>query len=95
MVDGNDKRYLVDVSSQDMALFAQISGLADDVIFPILNFRDPFGTICQRLYFDKIAYRYRVCATNTADAEIAFDMTFRIRTIVHANDVTAARRFDD
>ena len=78
-----------------MTFFAEIGGLAYDIITPFFNIRDPFCSISQRLYFDIIPYGDRICATNTTDAEIAFYMAFRIQTIVHADDVTATRRFND
>ena len=95
MVDRDDKRHLVDVGSEDMTLFAQVGRPTDDVVPPFFDFLNPIGTIGERLYFHEVSDGYGVGTTDASDAEIALDMTFRIRTIVHTNDVTAARRFND
>lgn len=95
VVDGDDKRYLVDVSGEDMTLFAQVRGTTDDVVPPLFDLLDPVGAIGERLYFHEVPDGYRIGTTDASDAEIALDMTLRIRTIVQPNDVTAARRFND
>ena len=78
-----------------MALFAEVRGFANDVITPFFDLYDPVRTIRKGLYLYKITYGYGIGATDTTDAEIAFDMAFHIQTIVYPNDVTATRRFDD
>ena len=85
MIDRNNKGYLVNVGSKDMTLFAEIRGAPYDVILPLLYVSDPFS-----VYRDKIAYSDGIGATNTPNAKIAFYTAFHIRTIVHANDVTAS-----
>jgi hypothetical protein len=74
-----------------MALFAEIRGLADDIILPILDLCDPVGAVRKCLNLNEIAYGYGVCTTDTTNAEVAFDMALHIRTIVHSDDVTATR----
>ena len=95
MVDGDNQCHLVDVGGKDMTLFAQVRRPTDDVVPPFFDLFDPIGAIGERLYFYEIAYRHRIRTTDASDAEIALDMTLRIRTIVQPNDVTASRRFND
>ena len=85
-----------------MALFAEVRGLADDVVLPILDLFDPVrdgnGAFDFRLLtFDYyvIANGYGVGTTDTTNAEVAFYMALHIRTIVHPNDVAATRRFNN
>ena len=95
MINGDEKSHLVDIGGQYMTLFAQVRSTTDDIILPLFYLLDPIGAISQRLYFHMVSDGHRVRATDAPDAEIAFDMTFRIRAIVQTNDVTATRRFDD
>ena len=97
VVYGHDERHLVYIGSQDMALFAEVGGAADDIIAPLLYLRDPeagFTAFDFRLltfYFYIVSHSHRVGGTNTTNAEIAFDMAFHTRTIVQTDDVTATR----
>ena len=48
MIDRDNQSHLVDVCCQDMALFAQVGGLADDIVPPLLYIRNPINTIFLR-----------------------------------------------
>ena len=93
MVDGHDERHLVDIGCQNMALFAEVGGAADDIIAPRLHLRNPGCLIafCCQSDLNKVSNCYRVGRTNATNAEIAFDMAFHTRTIVQTDDVTATR----
>ena len=80
-----------------MALFAEVGRFADDVIFPLLNVRDPQGFLpivfcpLSLVQLHIVTYGDGVGTADATDAEVAFYPALRIRTIVQADDVTATR----
>ena len=95
MVNRDDQCHLVNIRRENMTLFAEIGRTTDDVVTPFFNLRDPVGSIGQGLYFHKVPDRHRIGTTDTTNAEVAFYMAIRIRTIVQTNDVTATRVFNN
>jgi hypothetical protein len=73
-----------------MALFAQVRRPPDDIVPPFFHIGNPTVR-----YFYEVPDGDGIGGTNTTNAEIAFYTAFRIRTIVHADDVTASCRFDN
>ena len=114
MVDRDDECNLVNVRRENMTLFTEVRGTANNIIAAVFNIGYPtdvtaFGCktvitvrplrcridfVC-KTYLHEVADRNGIGTTDTANAEVAFDSALRIRTIVHANDVTATRGFDD
>ena len=90
MIDRHDQCYLVDIRGQNMTLFAEVGGFADNIVLAVLYLRDP---VVLDLYI--VTYGDGVGTTDSPDTEITFYPAFRIRTIVQSNDVTATRRFNN
>ena len=103
MIDGDDECHLVYVCRQNMALFAEVRRLTDDIIATGKHIGDPSDRrlflLCPLyfvpLYINEVTDGDGVGRTDASDAEIAFYTAFHIRTIVQTNDVTATRGFDD
>ena len=95
MVDCDNECHLVYIRRKDMTLFAEVRRAAHDIIAAVFNLRDPIRSVGQGLHLHEVPDRNGIGTTDTANAEVAFDSALRIRTIVHTNDVTATRGFDD
>ena len=94
MIDRDNQCRLVDISRENMALLAEISGATDDIIAALFYLANPMCTILLSFNLHEVAYRNRIGTTDTTDAEIAFYTAFHIRTIVQSDDVRATRWFN-
>ena len=101
MGDSNHKGSLIYIGCNDVTLFAQVAGLADDVvptIFYLCDIKDfflPFASCPLPLYLYPVANGYGVGATDTTKAEVALHLTIKKLAVVSSDNVPASRILND
>ena len=95
VVNGDNKKRLVDISSNDMTLFAKILRLAYNVITAFINVRNERRSFLIKGYFHMIADSNRVGTADTFKAEIALNLAFDNLSIISFDGIPAAGVLDN
>ena len=74
-----------------MRLLGEIGGAADDVILPVFDLGDEGGPFSIDIDIDPVPDRNRIGGADIFQAEIPFDLTFYIATIIGAYGIPATR----
>ena len=93
--DSHHQQCLVDIGGEDVALFGEVGGFADDVVAALVNFCDKGGLACGQFVAryrngDSISHGHRIGRTNAAQAEVTLDAAGHYAPIVCAHFVMAA-----
>ena len=94
IIHRDDEHRLIDVGGQNMALFAQVLRLANDIVSALINARDERRPLLIHGNLHMVAHSNRVGATNAFQAKIAFDFAFHQLAIIGFHRVPAARVFN-
>ena len=74
-----------------MRLLGKIGSAADDVILPVFDLGDKGGPFGIDINIAPVSDRNRIGGTDIFQAEISFDLTFYIATIIGAYGIPATR----
>ena len=95
IIHRDDEHRLVDVGGQNVALFAQVLRLTNDIVSALINARDERRPFLIHGNLHMVAHSNRVGAANAFQAKIAFDFAFHQLAIIGFHRVPAARIFND
>ena len=96
MRDGDNERCLIYVGCNDVTLFAEVTGLTDDVVLPVLQAVDK----CRLPIYPwrdahPVANSYGIRAPDAFQTEVSLDLTIKKLAVVCSDNVPASCVLND
>ena len=95
VVDRDDKQGLIDVGGEDVALFAEVGGSADDVVAPVADGGDEGRSLGIEADLHPVAHGHGIGAANALQAKVALDLAVHHPAVVGLDAIPAPRVFND
>ena len=95
VVDRDDKQGLIDVGGEDVALFAEVGGSADDVVAPVADGGDEGRSLGIEADLHPVAHGHGIGAANAFQAKVALDLAVHHPAVVGLDAIPAPRVFND
>lgn len=95
VVDRDDKQGLIDVGGEDVALFAEVGGSADDVVAPVADGGDEGRSLGIDADLHPVAHGHGIGAANALQAKVALDLAVHHPAVVGLDAIPAPRVFND
>ena len=95
IVDGDDEQALVEVGGDDVRLFRQVGGTADDVVTPVFNLADESRAFPVENDLHVVSHSHRIGAADALQAEGAPDFALDAASVLGLDEIPVACVLDD